>query len=69
MDDVLSELTVERFSAWFVSQVTHKVLEVQTGFSGGIVVTFAVPADDGGGDAVVVPWLETWVLHKLVLEG
>lgn len=69
MDDVLSELAVEMFSAWLVTQVAHKVLEVQAGASGGVSATFAVLADDGGGDAVLVPWLEAWVLHKLVLEG
>lgn len=69
MNDVLSELLVEMFSAWLVTQVAHEVLEVQAGASGGVEVTFAVLADDGWSDAVLVPWLEAWVLHKLVLEG
>lgn len=69
MDDVLSELVVEMFSARLVTQIAHEVLEVQTGASGGVAVPFAVLADDGGGDAVLVPWLEARVLHKLVLEG
>lgn len=66
---MLSELGVQVFSARPVTQVAHKVLKVQAGASGGIAVIFAVLANDGGGDAVLVPWLKARVLHKLVLEG
>lgn len=68
MDDVLAELAVEMFPSLLVTQVAYKVLEVQAGVSGRAAVTFAVLADNGGRDGVLVPRLEAWVLYKLVLE-
>lgn len=72
VDDVLAELPVHAPPpALGVAQVADKVLEAETRGGGAlaVAVAFAVLADDGGRDVVLVPRLEARVLHKLVLEG
>lgn len=70
VNDVLAELPVHAPAAFYVTKVTDKVLEVQTrGDEVAVAVALAVFADDGWSDVVLVPRLETWVLHKLVFES
>lgn len=69
MYDVLSELAIELLLTRLVAQIPNEVLEVKAGAAGRVAVISAVLANDGGGDGVLIPGLETRILHKLVLEG
>lgn len=69
VNNVLTELSVHMATAFCVAQVTDKVLKVQArGSEVADAVALAVLTDDGWSDVMLVPRLEAWVLHKLVLE-
>lgn len=69
VNDVLAELSVHAAAPFDVTQVTDKVLKVQSrGAEVAVTVALAILTDDGRGDVMLVPRFEAWVLHKLVLE-
>lgn len=69
MDDVVTKLQVQVLPARLIAQISDKILEAQPSAFASVAVTFAVLANNGRCYVVLVPWLEAWVLHKLVLEG